>query len=887
MDDLFALDSVSLPSSDDEDVAEGDQKKSDAVVKQLDGEPDETSGDDILRGIEREVAETRALFHRFVTSMERLQADYRERMSSARTASCMHDMSHAPVATSQQQQQQKQDPVDVAPASGAAATSVSAFCATQVVAESAAPSTPVVPLAPQQEADGDAAGGLLVPKSSNHVEFSHRASALEYANSDGDSQSSSSSSDAENVSPTISAALAAAQMARESRSPVAGTAPPKLCAFFSDRSKEGAEAEVSVVSPNCSADSLATLPNEAAPPVMPVQQSEVSNGADDRPSTAKASEESKSSGDSDSVGSVEMEVTKPAGTFAGRAGARSSIQRLNTAIMMNLESAEEAAPSWLKRVVESSVFSFVCLMMIVANSVFIGAYSEFSLQTEIGRIRTPDRDVNSEIWTIGEFLFCGYFTFELLIRFFSSPLFFVTGPDWRWNLFDFILVLNCAIDLIVKEMIVDAGSLTYIRILRIVRMARILRMIRVMRFFRSLRLMVYSIFHSLLSLLWVFLLMVFGIYVFSIFIMSQLLEYVKERVDFNRPAVPQDDVLLDTFGTVFNSVVTLFSSICGGWNWIDLYIPLFYVNPFVGCAFIFYIFFVVFGVLNVVTGAFVDSMRLVSERDRDAVVEAELKKADKLRDTMEKIFMEADVDGSGLLSWEEFEAHLGDERVRAYFQTLEIDVSQAKALFLLLDIDESDEVPINRFVDGCMRMRGSATSIDVNMLLYENEKMLAKIHDFTEYAEDKFETIERKLDKHAGNTGQERRAAAVPLDPSVQTSMTSTRRKSMSVQMANVASKTSITTRLDAAVNLMNLVSTVPEVAPEASGSEDVGRPSSHSRTSQSRRGSRKSRGGEKRLSGRSEISFVSVAPKPAEVQAPRAPAFPAMPKMWTHCAGA
>merc|ERR1711862_93853 len=42
-------------------------------------------------------------------------------------------------------------------------------------------------------------------------------------------------------------------------------------------------------------------------------------------------------------------------------------------------------------------------------------------------------------------------------------------------------------------------------------------------------------------------------------------------------------------------------------------------------------------------------------------------------------------------------------------------------------------------------MRGDAKSIDVNMILYENEKMLCKITSFTDFAEDVFERLEKGI----------------------------------------------------------------------------------------------------------------------------------------------
>jgi len=44
-----------------------------------------------------------------------------------------------------------------------------------------------------------------------------------------------------------------------------------------------------------------------------------------------------------------------------------------------------------------------------------------------------------------------------------------------------------------------------------------------------------------------------------------------------------------------------------------------------------------------------------------------------------------------------------------------------------------------------MRLKGEAKSIDVNMLLYENEKLICKWAAFMELAENKFEAIEKAL----------------------------------------------------------------------------------------------------------------------------------------------
>jgi len=141
----------------------------------------------------------------------------------------------------------------------------------------------------------------------------------------------------------------------------------------------------------------------------------------------------------------------------------------------------------------------------------------------------------------------------------------------------------------------------------------------------------------------------------------------------------------------------------------------------------------------------VDSAYQVSQRDREYVVQCEVERNKKYMADIKTFFYEADKDRSGMLSLEEFEEHLKQDRVKAYFQALELDISQARALFMLLDVDGSNEVELEEFIGGCMRMKGDAKSIDVNMLLYENEKMIVKWTHFMELCTDKFERIEAAL----------------------------------------------------------------------------------------------------------------------------------------------
>merc|ERR1712083_1108737 len=145
------------------------------------------------------------------------------------------------------------------------------------------------------------------------------------------------------------------------------------------------------------------------------------------------------------------------------------------------------------------------------------------------------------------------------------------------------------------------------------------------------------------------------------------------------------------------------------------------ISPVYGICFLVYIYFMVFLVLNVVIGTVVDVTSSVAARDRDRMVDDEMKNLKDYAVNIKEFFLQADADKSGQLSWLEFKDHLDDNRVKAYFQTLDLDIRKAHTLFKLLDRNDNGEVGIEEFLDGCLRLNGQAKSLDINLVIYQLE----------------------------------------------------------------------------------------------------------------------------------------------------------------------
>merc|ERR1712232_1236156 len=225
--------------------------------------------------------------------------------------------------------------------------------------------------------------------------------------------------------------------------------------------------------------------------------------------------------------------------------------------------------------------------------------------------------------------------------------------------------------------------------------------------------MVFSILGCAKSLLWVILCLVLTFYVFGIVFTAAVSNHL-DTVALHRSEDTAD--LRKFFGTLEDSIISLYMAMSGGNDWSAYYEALGQLPGQYRVCFLLFITFAVFAVVNIVTGVFVESAMQSSRKDREVIVSEELEHKKSYLLSMRQVFEELDTDDTGLITPEEFEKRLDDERVIAYFNALKLDVSDAQVLFRLLDYDQSNEVSIGEFLSGCYRLQGESRSLDMKIM---------------------------------------------------------------------------------------------------------------------------------------------------------------------------
>jgi hypothetical protein len=396
------------------------------------------------------------------------------------------------------------------------------------------------------------------------------------------------------------------------------------------------------------------------------------------------------------------------------------LERLESFMSRVNTGREQKSKPWSEKVVDSMCFEMVCGIFILVNAIVIGLKQDAYTRSQMGDIE----EGNQIGFKIANTIILAAFLLEIAFRMFAKRWKYFFGREWKWNVTDILLGMYLVLDLIVFQCYKP-----YFQIFRTFRLVRAVRAIRCVRIFRDLRLMICSLSQSLASLFSALLLLLSVIYLFSILFMYASATYVHEGGG-EAEVVEQ---LKANYGNLGVTMFTLLLAISNGTDWKQLSEPLGKIHWGFELLFIFYVLFVVIGVLNVLTSSFVERARELSRLDRDLATQGELASQEAFLAEMRTIFEEVDDEEAGRITWQKFRDYLKSDRAQAFFATQQLDTSDAARLFSLLEQDEEGAVHIEEFTLGCMRLRGPAKSSDVAALLKEtrvqrrNAKELRKI----------------------------------------------------------------------------------------------------------------------------------------------------------------
>jgi len=366
---------------------------------------------------------------------------------------------------------------------------------------------------------------------------------------------------------------------------------------------------------------------------------------------------------------------------------------------------EPPRPFYLARFVDSHLFEAICSAVILANAVL----AVFAANHDMEHLG----EAQPLFITSMEATFVSWYTLEILLKIAVHGFYFFVGKFWRWNIFDTFLVVLALYDQILSS--VGGMDPSFMRTMRVLKVAKISRMVRLLRFFSELRLILNSLMGSLNSLFWSFCMLLLIFYIFALVLLNNTAGYLEEEVQTETQDDAQIQAVKNILGSVQRTMLTLYMTATGGDDWAVFYSVIESTGSFNAVVFIAYIGFIEIAVMNILTGLFVESAMKLAQPDHASRALEVCRAENAQHRQLMRLCEELDKGGSGTLTKQEFSKNMKDGKLKYFLASLGLDIRDAERFFELLE-DTSSEIDIGLFVDACMKLKGAATSIDLQGL---------------------------------------------------------------------------------------------------------------------------------------------------------------------------
>ncbi|CAK0814130.1 unnamed protein product [Prorocentrum cordatum] len=361
------------------------------------------------------------------------------------------------------------------------------------------------------------------------------------------------------------------------------------------------------------------------------------------------------------------------------------------------------------RVVHSKSFEVMSGCVILLNTIYISTGTNATMEKAI----KGESDTRIDF---GEAAFLAWFTIELILKLAAQGMYFFTAkPDVLWNYFDTLL---WALSAFLLAFSASGFNVSFLRVLRCLKLVRIIRTLHFLEFTKELRTMMESTVQSAPTLLWCLLIIFFFVLLFAIFfVQASSTTLLSEDGDLTDA---QRGDLIANFGSVQTAVLSLLMVTTGGFDWQVMYQTLVPAGDHAAAALLFFVLFFEIAVWNVVTSIFVDKALQLAKPDAEKALLQKRKMELRDRHSIRRMMEKCDVDGSGRMSREEFIRLMSHSDFQSFLEDRGIEIKEAVTFFSMVAAAiGTDEVDLDVLASSCLRIRGFATGIDLNVLRYE------------------------------------------------------------------------------------------------------------------------------------------------------------------------
>lgn len=185
------------------------------------------------------------------------------------------------------------------------------------------------------------------------------------------------------------------------------------------------------------------------------------------------------------------------------------------------------------------------------------------------------------------------------------------------------------------------------------------------------------------------------------------------------------------YGSPARAMYTMFeATLSGCWpNYARILIED--ISAWYAVFFIVYVTVVVFAIIRVITALFLKETLSNANDDAEMMIRDQMTRKKAYLSKLAETFEAFDSTGDGSIAWDQFQQLLANPKVKAYLAVLDLEVHESSTLFDLLD-DGDGSITYGEFLDGVLRVKGQARSIDLISVQHQCNaiiKALASMQD--------------------------------------------------------------------------------------------------------------------------------------------------------------
>eukprot|EP00929_Paragymnodinium_shiwhaense_P100949 TRINITY_DN6364_c1_g1_i1.p1 TRINITY_DN6364_c1_g1~~TRINITY_DN6364_c1_g1_i1.p1 ORF type:complete len:630 (-),score=81.48 TRINITY_DN6364_c1_g1_i1:49-1938(-) len=301
------------------------------------------------------------------------------------------------------------------------------------------------------------------------------------------------------------------------------------------------------------------------------------------------------------------------------------------------------------------------------------------------------------------------YCFELALRFYGFGFWWCVHSTFiRMDIF---LVL-CSILALVMEAAAMGGVdfLAQMSVIRVLRVVRVARLARLTVYLRTLWLLISGLVHSMVTILWTFILILAMTYLFAVLAMELIVPPdLSTRTEYDRVATK-------SFGSLPDAMVTLLQVLTLD-SIAAIYRPLMTKNDLrhclVNCVFFtVYILVVSVALMNLVTAVMVEGSRAQAAQDQEYLAKLEEKRKATLLPEIKSIFQSLDGDMSDEVTLQELLR--APEHLKQRLEQITGTENPAE-IFHLLDVDDSGTIQLDEFMEGLLKSSRGAGLLEFQL----------------------------------------------------------------------------------------------------------------------------------------------------------------------------